>query len=267
MVKVAQEKGVSFHYNQNVSSVDIENKHIKKVHTEQHSYQADICVASADYHYIETKLLPPQYRSYTEKYWDSRALAPSSLIFYIGLNKKLDGLTHHNLFFDRDFVPHAKDIYENKKWPEDPLFYLSITSKTDSSVAPPSHENLFILIPVAVGLEDNEEIREKYYQLVMDRLEYLTGQSIREAVVFKRSYAHNDFINDYNAYKGNAYGLANTLRQTAILKPGLKSKKIKNLYYTGQLTIPGPGVPPSLISGRVVAEEITKECGKLDNYD
>lgn len=259
MVKVALAQGVNFQFDQNVTSVAIENKKVKAVHTEHQDYQADICVASADYHHVENDLLPPAYRSYTEKYWESRALAPSSLIFYMGLNKKIDGLTHHNLFFDRDFIPHAKDIYENKKWPDDPLFYLSITSKTDHSVAPSGHENLFILIPVAVGLEDTEEIREMYYHLVMDRLEHITGQSIRDAVVFKRSYAHKDFINDYNAYKGNAYGLANTLMQTAILKPSLKSRKLKNLYYTGQLTVPGPGVPPSLISGQVVAEEIIKE--------
>jgi phytoene desaturase len=117
---------------------------------------------------------------------------------------------------------------------------------------------LFVLIPVAPGLEDTETTREKYYELVLNRMEKITGQSIREAVVFKRSYAHNDFIADYNAYKGNAYGLANTLRQTALLKPGIKSKKVNNLYYTGQLTVPGPGVPPSLISGRVVAEEVMK---------
>ncbi len=260
MVKLAREKGVDFRFSQDVRSLEIQDKKVSRVHTQQQSFKADLCVASADYHHVETELLPAAYRSYSEAYWHKRSLAPSSLIFYLGVNKKLDKLTHHNLFFDRDFTPHAKDIYENKQWPDDPLFYLSVTSKTDPSVAPPDHENLFILIPVAVGLEDNDSIRENYYHLVMDRLEHYIGQPVRDAVVFKRSYAHQDFIKDYNAYKGNAYGLANTLRQTALLKPGLKSKKVDNLYYTGQLTVPGPGVPPSLISGRVVAEEIAKAC-------
>ena len=261
MVKVAEEQGVTFRYEEEVTSFTIRDKNICEVHTSKGSYKTDTCVASADYHHVETALLPPEYRSYTDKYWDKRALAPSSLLFYIGLNKKLEGLSHHTLFFDQDFGPHARDIYEYKRWPENPLFYLSVTSKTDPSVAPEGCENLFILIPVAVDLKDNEAIREKYYQIVMDRLEKLTGQSVRDAVVFKRSYAHKDFISDYHAFKGNAYGLANTLMQTALLKPSLKSKKIANLYYTGQLTVPGPGVPPSLISGRVVAEEVAREAG------
>jgi len=186
-------------------------------------------------------------------------MAPSSLIFYLGINKKLENLQHHNLFFDEDFEPHAQEIYTTPRWPTNPLFYVSAPSKTDASVAPAGCENLFILIPVAPGLPDDESTRERYYDLVLNRLEKLTRQKIREHVIFKRSYAHQDFITDYHAFKGNAYGLANTLMQTAILKPGLKSKKLNNLYYTGQLTVPGPGVPPSLISGQVVAQEVARE--------
>jgi len=259
MVKLAEEKGVKFLYNQEVKSIAIEGSEVKKVLTQQGSFDADILVAGADYHHVETKLLPPQYRSYTDDYWNSRTLAPSCLIFYMGLNKKLPNSLHHTLFFDVDFMRHAKEIYTNPKWPSDPLFYVSVPSKTDSTIAPEGCENVFILIPVAHTLEDSEEIREKYYNMVMDRFEKLTNQNIRESVIYKRSYAHKDFIADYHAFKGNAYGLANTLMQTAILKPSLKSKKVKNLFYTGQLTVPGPGVPPSLISGQVVAKEIMKE--------
>jgi phytoene desaturase len=259
MLAVAYEQGVRLELNQNVREFSINNQNIQEVITDTGTFQADVVVAGADYHHVESRLLPESFQSYTPDYWEKRKMAPSSLLFYIGLNKKIQNLNHHNLFFDEDFVPHAEDIYENKRWPKNPLFYLSITSKTDPSVAPEGCENLFILIPVAPGLEDSEEIREKYYHIVMDRLEKLTGQSVKDAVIYKRSYAHNDFIKDYNAFKGNAYGLANTLMQTAIFKPRLKSKKVNNLYYTGQLTVPGPGVPPSLISGKVVAEEVAKE--------
>jgi len=259
MLAVAYEQGVRLELNQNVREFSINNQNIQEVITDTGTFQADVVVAGADYHHVESRLLPESFQSYTPDYWEKRKMAPSSLLFYIGLNKKVQNLNHHNLFFDEDFVPHAEDIYENKRWPKNPLFYLSITSKTDPSVAPEGCENLFILIPVAPGLEDSEEIREKYYHIVMDRLEKLTGQSVKDAVIYKRSYAHNDFIKDYNAFKGNAYGLANTLMQTAIFKPRLKSKKVNNLYYTGQLTVPGPGVPPSLISGKVVAEEVAKE--------
>ncbi|NEM97334.1 phytoene desaturase family protein [Pontibacter burrus] len=259
MVQLAEEKGVTFKYNQGVQQIEVAQGVATTIVTSSTAFEADVIVASADYHHVEKQLLPPQYQSYSDTYWDTRVMAPSSLIFYLGISKRLNNLRHHNLFFDEDFGPHAREIYSNPQWPTKPLFYVSAPSVTDPSVAPDGCENLFILIPVAPGLQDTEEIREKYYNLVMDRLEKLTNQEIRSSVVYKRSYAHNDFIHDYNAFKGNAYGLANTLLQTALLKPALKSKKVKNLFYTGQLTVPGPGVPPSLISGQVVATEIAKE--------
>lgn len=262
MVKLAEEKGVKFLYNQEVKSIEVFRNQIKKVMTTQGTFEADVVIGGADYQHIETQLLNKEYRSYSENYWDSRTLAPSCLIFYLGLNKKLANTLHHTLFFDVDFMQHAKEIYTTPKWPSEPLFYVSVPSKTDKSVAPEGCENVFILIPVAHTLEDTEEVREKYYHIVMDRFEKLTKQSIRESVIYKRSYAHKDFMADYHAFKGNAYGLANTLLQTAILKPSLKSKKVENLFYTGQLTVPGPGVPPSLISGQVVAKEVVKEFGR-----
>lgn len=262
MVNLAREKGVKIELGTAVTGFEYENGRISTVQTQKKSYQADVVVAGADYHHVESKLLEPKYRSYTEKYWDSRLLAPSSLLFYIGFNKKIEGINHHTLFFDEPFHPHAEAIYTTKEWPDKPLFYVNVPSKTDSKVAPEGCENMVILIPIAAGIEDNDEIREKFFNMVLDRMEKFTGKGIRESIIYKRSYAVKDFKSDYNSYKGNAYGLANTLRQTAILKPSLKSKKLKNLYYTGQLTVPGPGVPPSLISGEVVANEVVKDFQK-----
>ncbi|RDV15768.1 phytoene desaturase [Pontibacter diazotrophicus] len=259
MVNLAEEKGVTFLYDQDVQRIDVQDGVAKQVLTATDIFEADVVVASADYHHVEKELLPKASQSYSDDYWDKRVMAPSSLLFYLGVNKRLQNLQHHNLFFDEDFGPHAHEIYTDPKWPNKPLFYVSAPSVTDPSVAPEGCENLFVLIPVAPDLHDTEEVREKYYHMVMDRLERLTKQEIRSHVVYKRSYAHKDFINDYNAFKGNAYGLANTLMQTALLKPSLKSRKVKNLFYTGQLTVPGPGVPPSLISGQVVAKEVAKE--------
>jgi phytoene desaturase len=207
---------------------------------------------------VEQQLLDAPLRRYDEKYWRRRTMAPSSLLFYLGVDKRLDNLLYHNLFFDEDFGRHAVEIYDKPQWPSKPLFYVSAPSVTDPSVAPPGKENLFALIPVAPGLEDNEATREHYYNVLMGRLERLTGQEIRSHVVYKRSFAHNDFVKEYHAFRGNAYGLANTLMQTAFLKPKMRSKKVANLFYTGQLTTPGPGVPPSLISGEVAAKEIAK---------
>lgn len=261
MVSLAEELEVEILLNEEVLNIEVSGKQAKAAITKNGRFEADIIVAGADYHHVDQKLLAPEYRNYNERYWDKRVMAPSSLLFYLGVNKPLENLLHHNLFFDEDFKLHAQEIYKTPKWPSKPLFYACFASKTDPSCAPEGHENLFLLVPVAPELEDTEATREHYYNLVMDRLEALTGQEIRSAVDYKLSYAHKDFKKDYYAYKGNAYGLANTLSQTAFLKPRLKNKKLNNFYYAGQLTTPGPGVPPSLISGEVVAREIIKSKG------
>ncbi|MDZ7877741.1 MAG: phytoene desaturase family protein [Saprospiraceae bacterium] len=259
MTDLALEKGVKILVNQEVIKIHAPNERATKVITTTDEFAVDIVVGGADYHHLDQHVLTAEQRNYSEKYWQTRTMAPSSLLYYVGVNKRLNNLEHHNLFFDADFNLHAEEIYETKKWPSDPLFYVSAPSKTDPSVAPEGCENLFILIPTAPDLNgDTEGVRDKYYDTVMARLEKWTGQDIRSHVVYKRSFAHADFQKDYNAFKGNAYGLANTLLQTAFLKPKLKSKHIKNLWFTGQLTTPGPGVPPSLISGQVVAEDIFK---------
>ncbi|MBL7798794.1 MAG: phytoene desaturase [Saprospiraceae bacterium] len=262
MVSLATELGVKIELDQEVRHIVAPNGSARSVRTQDgREYPADVVVGAADYHHIDSKLLNPGKRNYSDRYWETRTMAPSSLLFYVGVNKRLHGLHHHNLFFDEDFGRHAREIYDTPKWPEKPLFYVSAPSQTDPSVAPDGCENLFILIPVAPGLQDTPEIREHYYNLVMGRLEKLTGQQIEPSVVYRRSFAHADFVSDYHAFKGNAYGLANTLLQTAFLKPKLRNKHIKNLFYTGQLTVPGPGVPPSIISGQVVAREVKKVSG------
>ncbi len=254
MVSLATSLGVKFEYNCEVKEISVEGRMAKGLVVNGSLRTFDYVVAGADYHHVEQNLLPKKYRRYTDDYWQKRALAPSSLIFFLGINKKLNNILHHTLFFDKDFVLHAKEIYETPTWPSDPLFYVSCASKTDPTAAPEGCENIFILIPVAPGLKDEESVREKYFDLVINRMEALIGESIRENIVFKRTYAHTDFISDYHAFKGNAYGLANTIFQTANLKPSMINKKVDNLFYTGQLTVPGPGVPPSLISGQVVTK-------------
>jgi len=259
MATLARELGARIELGQEVRRIDVQNGQARSVRTATgQEFPADVVVGAADYQHVESRLLGAGQRNYSDRYWASRTMAPSCLIFYVGLNKRLEGLRHHNLFFDEDFGRHAQEIYESPQWPEKPLFYVCAPSVTDPTVAPDGCENLFILIPVAPGLDDTPAIREHYYQLVMQRLERLTSQAILPAVCYRRSYAHADFAADYHAFKGNAYGLANTLLQTAFLKPKLRNKKVSNLFYTGQLTVPGPGVPPSLISGQVVAREIAK---------
>ena len=259
MKEIAESLGVKILTGKAVEGFEFSGRSISGVRMNGDVLPINTVVNGADYRHVEQELIPQELRNYSSEYWEKRSMAPSSIIYYLGVNKKLDGLLHHNLFFDTDFELHSSEIYEDPKWPTNPLFYVCCPSKTDPEVAPEGQENLFILIPTAPGLtDDSEEVREKYYDMVMERIEKRTGQQVREHVTYKRSYAHSNFISDYNAFKGNAYGLANTLRQTANLKPSIASKKIKNLYFTGQLTVPGPGVPPSLVSGKVVAREVAK---------
>jgi phytoene desaturase len=262
MTTLAKSQGVKFRFNSPVQKLELNEVKIKGVRVNNEFVACEYVVAGADYHHVEQALVPEKFRRYSERYWETRVMAPSSLLFFLGLNKKLKGLLHHTLFFDEDFNQHAKEIYDDPKWPSAPQFYISCPSQTDNSIAPPGCENLLILIPVAPGLTDTEETREKYFDIVIKRLEAILGENIKANIIFKRSYAHNDFASDYNAYKGNAYGLANTLLQTAIFKPGILNKKISNLFYTGQLTVPCPGVPPAIISGQVTARELMKQNRK-----
>ena len=258
MESLAKELGVKFQTSANIEKIIVENKTAVAIQVNGERIQSDLVLSGADYHHTET-LLEQEHRAYTEKYWDSRVFAPSSLLFYVGFNKKIDNISHHALFFDVDFYQHAKDIYDEPQWPKEPLFYANFPSLTDKTAAPEGMESGFFLVPLAPGINDTEELREEYFDKIIDRFETLTGQSIKNNIIFKQSFCKNDFVSEYNSYKGNAYGMANTLLQTAFLRPKLKSKKVKNLYFTGQLTVPGPGVPPALISGKLVSELINKQ--------
>ncbi|MBT8287150.1 MAG: phytoene desaturase [Flavobacteriaceae bacterium] len=260
MKDLAEELGVTIKTDHAVRKIEVNNGKATAIHTDHGIFNTDIVVSGADYHHSET-LLPQEFRQYSEAYWDKKVFAPSSLLFYVGFDKKIENVDHHTLFFDVDFDRHAEAIYDSPSWPEEPLFYASFPSKTDR-VAPEGKEAGIFLIPLAPGLKDTPELRDSYFEKIISRFEKLTEQDVKSHVLFKESFCVNDFINDYNSYKGNAYGMANTLFQTAFLRPKLKSSKVKNLYFTGQLTVPGPGVPPSLISGKLVAELVFKHLKK-----
>ena len=257
MLAIAQENNVELRLNEPVSHIEVHNGIAKELITPRGSYSLDGVIGASDYHHTEN-LIGAKYRNYNEKYWSRKTLAPSCLIFYLGINKRIKNLRHHNLFFHEDLDLHSHEIYKDPQWPSKPLFYVCCTSKTDQNVAPIGHENLFILIPVAPDLKDDEEVRNRYYELVISKMQEILGEDFRENIEYKKSYCINDFISDYNSYKGNAYGLANTLRQTAFLRPSVRNKKVKNLFYCGHLTVPGPGVPPALISGQIAARQLLR---------
>jgi phytoene desaturase len=257
MKTVCERQGVRFLMDEAVTGLTVTGCEVSEVRSTKSTSMFDGVIAAADYHHTEQQLLEPVYRNYSEDYWDKRVMAPSALIFYLGVTTKLEKLSHHTLFFDTSLERHAREIYKEPQWPSNPLFYVCCPSRTDDGIAPPGHENIFILMPLATDLEDTKALREKYFNLMMDRLEKYTGVNIRSLLDYQKSYCVNDFKADYNAFKGNAYGLANTLMQTANLKPSIKNKKVDNLFYAGQLTVPGPGVPPSIISGKVAAAQLS----------
>lgn len=254
---LAEELGVTIKTNSPIDKILVEKAKAIGIMSHGQIHTSDIVLSGADYHHTET-LLDKPYRQYSKNYWHNKTFAPSSLLFYVGFNKRLERVNHHTLFFDVDFDTHAEAIYDDPKWPERPLFYASFPSITDDSAAPKGKEAGIFLIPLAPGLHDTKALREAYFNKIIDRFENLTSQEVRKHILFKESFCVNDFINDYNSYKGNAYGMANTLLQTAFLRPKLKSKKVTGLFFTGQLTVPGPGVPPSLISGKLAADLIIK---------
>ncbi len=260
MKSLAEELGVKIHVDSPIDEIVVNSSQVNGVQSNGMTHIADIVVSGADYHHSES-LLPKKHRQYSEAYWDKKIYAPSSLLFYTGFDKKLQHVEHHNLFFDTNFERHAQEIYDNPKWPSEPLFYANFPSVTDDSMAPDGCETGFFLVPIAPGLQDTHELREQYFDIVMDRFGRLTKQDAKKSIIFKESFCVKDFVEQYNSYKGNAYGMANTLSQTAFLRPNLKSSKVDNLFFTGQLTVPGPGVPPSLISGKLVSDLITKKLG------
>jgi len=258
MKELAVSLGVEIRTGVDVTRIEVSGKLVTGLQTSIGNIAVDGLIAAADYNHVEQQLLEEKYRNYSAGYWEGKTFAPSCLIYYVGASKKIKKLLHHNLFFDADFEQHANDIYSDPKWPDKPLFYVCCPSKTDDTVAPEGMENLFILVPVATGLKDDEATRESYFEGIIKRMESYCGEEFAAQVIYKRTYCIKDFMEDYHAFKGNAYGLANTLMQTAVLKPSLKNKHLKNMFYAGQLTVPGPGVPPALISGQLASVQLNK---------
>ncbi len=262
--ELALEHGARFHFNEEVKRIEVIDGVATSVITDRNIYEANAVLVNADYPHSELELLDEPHRTYDETYWESRVMAPSAFVAYLGVDRVIDALEHHNLFLERDWADKFQEVFDPRRarWPERPSYYVNVPSRTDTTAAPQGSDTLFILVPLAPGMEDNEELREGLYRRVMDDLERKVGENIRDHVVVKRIFAINDFRDRYNAYKGTALGLSHTLRQTALWRPSHKSKKVKNLYYTGHYTHPGIGVPMTLVSSQIVCNEIMEDTGR-----
>lgn len=261
LYSLAKSHGVEFVLGREVGKIDVVDGVARRVIADDMTIDSDVVVVNGDYAHAETQLLEPRYRTYDTAYWEKRTMTPSALIAYIGLDKKVESLTIHNVFLERDWSENFYQIFDTTRarWPDYASYYVHVPSRAEKSAAPLDGEALFILIPVAAGLKDSTEQRERLLSNILRDLENKTRERIINNIVFKQLFSISDFSTRYNAFKGSALGLAHTLRQTAFWRPRHRSKKVKNLYYTGQYTHPGIGVPLVLVSSQIVRRKILKE--------
>jgi phytoene desaturase len=262
IMKLGLEQGVNIEFNTEILKIKVENEKAKKIITNKGEFAVDLILNTGDYHNGEIDLLDKPHRSYPEKYWKKKMIAPSAFLIYLGLNKKLNNFLHHNFYFNSDWDKYFDQLFESPEWPEDPSIYITVPSQSDPSIIPQGGELMTILVLVSPDLKDEESFREKYYDKIIEKVENITGESFRDSIIVKKVVAHEHFKSTFNAYKGTALGLAHTLRQTALFRPHRKSEKIKNLYYAGHYTHPGVGVPVSIISAQLASEKITNDVRK-----
>jgi len=258
IVALARDLGVAFETDCEVTEVTRRRDGflVDTVAGERHP---DLVVSDADYAHTERDLLPAHERQYDDDYWESRTYAPSAFLLYLGVEGDVADLAHHTLVLPTDWEPHFEQIFERPAWPDDPAYYLCVPSKTDDTVAPDGHSNLFALVPIAPGLDDGPDVRERYRDQLLDDIAANTGVDLRDRIVVEERFSVSEFADRYNATRGTALGLAHTLRQTAIARPPHRSRAVDGLYFTGAYTTPGIGVPMCLVSGEHTADAVVDD--------
>lgn len=269
--RIAKKYNVTMRTNTPVEKIIVENGEATGVVlADGEEVLAETVVSNADIWHTETQLLPEAARSFDDAYWEKRTLAPSALIMYLGVDGEVGNLEHHNLVFSKDWEQNFAEIFDSPRWPTDPSLYICAPGKTDSNVAPEGKENLFVLVPIASGLEYTEEEKRAYAQRVLQTMEEtMKIPNLRERIEFQRLFCVEEFADRYNSLKGSALGLAHTVRQTAIFRPDTKSKTLPNLYYVGANTNPGIGVPTCLISAQLVYKRLVGDtsAGPMEPLD
>jgi phytoene desaturase len=218
---------------------------------------ADLVVGNGNYQHLESLLDEPKKRQYSDEYWEERTLAPSALLLYLGVEGKLPEIKHHTLLFGENWIRHFEEIFDRPQWPQQPSLYINKPTATDSSLAPKGHENLMVLVPIAANLAETELFREQYVEYILKYIEQQLDVELREKIRYQKVFSGKDFKQRYHSLGGSALGLAHTMRQTDIWRPRNYSKKLRNLYFVGADTVPGIGVPMTLISAELVRKRIS----------
>jgi len=266
IVDLGEELGITYETNSEVTSLTKARDSFRIEVGDDRTYRPDTAVVNADYAHAEQELLPEHERQYDEGYWEKRTYAPSAYLIYMGVEGDVDELAHHTLVLPEDWNGHFEQIFDEPAWPDEPAYYICVPSKTDDSVAPEGHSNLFVLVPVAPGLADGQQLREHYREKILDDIAENTGVSLHDRIVVEEQFSVSDFVSRYNATQGTALGLAHTLRQTALLRPSNRSSKVDGLYFTGSFTTPGIGVPMCLISGQHTADALIEDySGRVEH--
>lgn len=260
MVSIGSEFGVKFKTSSPVKNINVVDGVAKSVVLEGGAVvDADAVISNADMYFTENVLLDSAYRERSESYWQKRVMAPSAFIMYLGVGKKIEQLAHHSLIFSKDWKTNFSQIFDKPVFPDNPSLYICAPSKTDDTVAPKGKENLFILAPIASGLEYTEDFATEYGNRLIRWIEKETGAKLQDSIEYRKDYSVKDFSRDYNSFKGTALGLAHTLGQSVFMRPNNISKKVNNLYYVGAGTNPGIGMPTCLISAEICVKRVLRD--------
>ena len=270
MEKLFKELGGKIHTSSNVDEIIIKDNKAFGIKIGQEEIKSDVVLCNADFPYAMKSLIIDEAnrKKHTDKKIDNMDYSCSCLMFYLGINHKLDQLDLHNILFSDDFDGNIDDIFEGRL-PKDASMYFYRPTKLDESLAPKGQEILYILIPIPnLTHEDivwNEETINSYREKVFKKVETLPEMdNFRESIVYEKIYTPKDFESKFNTHNGATFGLAPTLLQSNYFRPQNKFKQIDNLYFAGSSVHPGAGVPIVLTSAKLAVENILMDHKPTD---
>ena len=268
--RLAVEHGVQIHTNSPVTKILVDQSgRAAGIEVGAAQVTADIVVANADLHHVETKLLEPKRQSLPAKWWDKKQPAPSGLLLFLGVKGSLPQLDHHSLLYTKDWQANFDMVFKkadgNSKVPAPASIYICKPSATDSSVAPEGYENLFVLVPIApdvaigaggINGTGDVSLEAAADEIIAQIADWCEIPDLQERIVLRRTMGPADFAREFNAWSGTALGMAHTLGQSAFFRPKNVSSKVSGLYYVGHNAVPGIGLPMCLIGAELVYKRL-----------
>lgn len=260
LVAIGKKRGVRYHFSsETMKIVSKQGKASGVVLKSGETVLADIVISNADLHHTETKLLKPADRTYPEEYWKKKQPGPGALLLYLGVKGSIPEFEHHNLLFVDAWKENFKAIYKTGSAPETASIYISLTSKTDQSVAPAGHETIFVLVPLPPNLKWSAKKTDEMVSHYLTQIKNMTGVDLESRLVVREVFGPSDFKTKYYSWQSSMLGQSHILKQSAFFRTPNISKKVKNLYYVGCNTTPGIGLPMCLIGAELVYKRLAGE--------